>query len=219
MRTKNEIDRRTFLRNSSFLACGVTGAAAFLSSGATAGATERTGPEPGLNTIGPREPYSPHIGTLVSMLNWMRNVVLRSVQGLTVAQLDYLHDGKANRIGALLLHLAAIERIYQVDTFEEKKWGDIEKETRKEWDVAAELGQEARKSIKGHDLAFYLNKLKSVREQTLVELAKRDDAWLLRADSAGGRDAMNNYCKWFHVCEHESNHNGQVKWLKARLPS
>jgi hypothetical protein len=28
----------------------------------------------------------------------------------------------------------------------------------------------------------------------------------------------NNYCKWFHVCEHESHHNGQVTWIKARLP-
>lgn len=28
----------------------------------------------------------------------------------------------------------------------------------------------------------------------------------------------NNYCKWFHVCEHESNHNGQIKFLKSRLP-
>ena len=28
----------------------------------------------------------------------------------------------------------------------------------------------------------------------------------------------NNYCKWFHVCEHESNHNGQIKWIKSRLP-
>ena len=29
----------------------------------------------------------------------------------------------------------------------------------------------------------------------------------------------NNYCKWFHVCEHESNHNGQIKWIKGRLPN
>jgi hypothetical protein len=28
----------------------------------------------------------------------------------------------------------------------------------------------------------------------------------------------NNYCKWFHVCEHESNHNGQIKLLAKRLP-
>ena len=48
------------------------------------------------------------------MLNVMRRAVLEPVQGLTVAQLDYLHDAKANTIGALLHHLAAIERLYQI---------------------------------------------------------------------------------------------------------
>ena len=52
----------------------------------------------------------------------MRGAVLEPVQGLTVAQLDHLHDAKANSIGALLLHLAAIERLYQIHTFEGKKW-------------------------------------------------------------------------------------------------
>jgi hypothetical protein len=28
----------------------------------------------------------------------------------------------------------------------------------------------------------------------------------------------NNYCKWFHVCEHESHHLGQIAFLKSRLP-
>ena len=26
------------------------------------------------------------------------------------------------------------------------------------------------------------------------------------------------YAKWFHVAEHESNHDGQIKFLKSRLP-
>ena len=150
----------------------------------------------------------------------MRASILRPVQGLTVAQLDHLHDEKANSIGALLLHLAAIERLYQINTFEGKKWGDVPSETEKEWGAAARLGDEARKSIKGHELAYYLGKLKEVRENTLVELRKRDDAWLMQIDrdsSAG--EPMNNYCKWFHVCEHESHHNGQITWLKGRLPA
>ena len=25
-------------------------------------------------------------------------------------------------------------------------------------------------------------------------------------------------CKWFHVCEHESHHAGQIDMLKKRLP-
>jgi uncharacterized damage-inducible protein DinB len=152
------------------------------------------------------------------MLNWMRTSILQPVQGLTVAQLDHLHDEKANSIGALLLHLAAIERLYQVNTFEGRKWGDVKSETEKEWGAAARLGDEARKSIKGHELAYYLGKLKEVREHTLAELRKRDDAWLMQVDSSGG-EPTNNYCKWFHVCEHESHHNGQVTWLKSRLPT
>jgi hypothetical protein len=50
-------------------------------------------------------------------------------------------------------------------------------------------------------------------------LEKRDDAWLMQVDPDSGNEPINNYCKWFHVCEHESNHNGQIKWLKARLPA
>jgi len=217
MRTKIQIDRRGFLKSSSALVCSLTGATSLLSLGTATGETAPSAPSPGRNIIGPREGYSPQIGTMVSMLIWMRNIVVESVQGLTVAQLDYLHDAKANTIGALLLHLAAIERLYQVNSFENKKWGDVEAETEKEWGAPARLGKEAQKSIKGHELAYYLDKLKEIRTHTLAELQKRDDAWLMQVEADGGKDAMNNYCKWFHVCEHESNHNGQIKWLKARL--
>lgn len=210
------MDRRRFLTASGALACGFTGATSFLTLPVAAAAA---GTEQGPNVLGPREGYSPNIGTLVSMLDWMRNKILQPVKGLTVAQLDHLHDAKANSIGALLLHLAAIERLYQVHTFEGKKWGDFDKETQKEWGVAARLGKDAQKSIKGHEVAYYLGKLKEVREHTLAELQKRDDAWLMQVDSESAEDPTNNYCKWFHVCEHESHHNGQITWLKGRLPA
>jgi uncharacterized damage-inducible protein DinB len=206
------MNRRRFLKTSGALACGFTGAPSFSALQAA------NAPEPGPNILGPRDGFSPQLGTLVSMLNWMRASILRPVQGLTMAQLDHLHDEKANSIGALLLHLAAIERLYQINTFEGKKWGEVKTETEKEWGAAARLGDEARKSIKGHELAYYLGKLKEVREHSLAELRKRDDAWLMRVDSSAG-ERMNNYCKWFHVCEHESHHNGQVTWLKSRLPA
>lgn len=218
MKTKSQINRRGFLRISGAVACGFAGTAVCLPVVAAGADDRQIGPDPGPNVFGPREGYSPQIGTLVSMLNWMRGVILGPVQGLTVRQLDYLHDAKANSIGALLLHLAAIERLYQIHTFEGKKWGDVDDETKKEWNVPAALGKEARKSIKGHDLAYYLDKLKAVRERTLTELQKRDDAWLMQVDHDFGWGPTNNYCKWFHVCEHESNHNGQVKWIKSRLP-
>ena len=172
----------------------------------------------GPNIIGPREGFSPQIGTLVSMLNWMRGIILAPVQDLTVAQLDHLVEPDANTIGALLLHLAATERYYQLHTFEGRKWGDWDEQSRKQWDVASALGAEARKKIKGNELSYYVDALTKVREQTLQELRKRDDAWLMEVDRDWAWGPTNNYCKWFHVCEHESNHNGQVKWIKRRLP-
>jgi len=40
--------------------------------------------ETGPNIVGPREGYSLQIGTLVSILEWMRRAVLESVQGLAM---------------------------------------------------------------------------------------------------------------------------------------
>jgi hypothetical protein len=58
--------------------------------------------------IGPQPGYTPEIGTLISMLAFTRGQVVHNVQGLSQQDLDFLLDAKANTIGALLLHLAAI---------------------------------------------------------------------------------------------------------------
>jgi len=171
-----------------------------------------------LNMIGPKEGFSPQIGTLVSMMNWMRSVILRPVQGMTMVQLDFLFDKNSNSIGSMLLHLAATERYYQLNTFDGMKWGSWDESIKKQWDVASALGDEGRKKIKGNKLEYYLDALKEVREKSIAEFKKRDDEWLLKADTLWPWGPTNNYCKWFHVVEHESNHNGQIKWIKSRLP-
>lgn len=170
------------------------------------------------NVIGPREGFSPHIGTLLSMMTWMRTTVVGSVRGMTQDQLDYLHDEKSNTIGSMLLHLAATERFYQIHTFEGKKWGDWSDEDKRKFETAMELGDDARKSIKGNNLSYYLDALNEVRNKTTNEFKKRDDNWLMSVDEKWFWGPTNNYCKWFHVCEHESNHNGQIKWIKSRVP-
>lgn len=174
-------------------------------------------PEESIHIIGPKAGFSPQVGTLVSMMNWMRMVVLRSVENMTMADLDYLHDPKSNTIGAMLLHLAATEVFYQANTFEGRQnYNEAEK---KEWGAAMSLGNEGRDKIKGNNLDYYLAILKETREKTLAEFKKRDDGWLMTVDPQFfAKQPTNNYCKWFHVCEHESNHNGQIKWIKSRLP-
>ncbi len=81
-----------------------------------------------------------------------------------------------------------------------------------------DLGKPARDSIKGHNLDYYLNLLQQGREKTLEEFRKRDDAWLMSVDQNWGWGPTNNLCKWFHVCEHESHHSGQIAMLKSRAP-
>ena len=83
-----------------------------------------------------------------------------------------------------------------------------------EWGAALDLGEKARREIRGHDLAHYVDRLERVRAKTLDELAQRDDAWLEEeAPFSEGRPA-NNYFKWFHVFEDELNHRGQIRWLR-----
>ena|SRR5947199_3639209 len=202
--------RRGFLKTAAAFSTGVTGLALLPELAISE--------EADVNILGPKKGYSPQIGTLVSMMNWMRMVLLMSVKGMTQADLDFLLDGKANTIGALLMHLAATDRIYQINTFENNSLKDLPAPYKEKWGLAMDLGEPARKAIKGHDLDYYLNLLKETREQTLAEFRKRDDSWLMAVDKDWGWGPTNNYCKWFHVCEHESNHNGQIKLLKSRLP-
>ena len=154
-------DRRSFLRTTATITTAFTGMS--LTPQAAFSMDNPLADE--LNMIGPKEGFSPQIGTLVSMMNWMRSVILRPVKGMTLEQLDYLHDSNANSIGSMLLHLAATERYYQLNTFDGMKWGSWDASIKKQWDVPMALGDEGRKKIKGNNLQYYLDALKEVREK------------------------------------------------------
>lgn len=208
------LSRRTFIN------CGLTAAAGLALPGLLPqpASAYPAAPPSNLLVIGPLAGYTPHVGTLVSMLNYNRDTIVGSVKGMTAEQLDFLIDPHANTIGALLLHLAATEKYYQINSFEGRQdFNDAEK---KEWGAAMELSDTGRKEIKGHDLQFYLDKLAAVRAHTLEVFKNKDDVWLMAVDPVWSKpnDAVNTYWKWFHVCEHESNHRGQITWQKSRLP-
>jgi len=213
--TNKLVDRRNFIKKTSAVATGLTGLALFPQTGFA----NQTSADDDIHIIGPKPGYTPQIGTLVSMMTWMRTTVLRSVEKLNQQELDFLFDANSNTIGAMLMHLAATEIFYQTNTFKENFPQDYTEADKKIWDIPMNLGDSARKSIKGHDLKYYTDMLSEVREKTLAEFRKRDDAWLMKVDPHFfGDKPTNNYCKWFHVCEHESNHNGQIKWIAKRLP-
>ncbi|HEX9161328.1 MAG TPA: DinB family protein [Thermoanaerobaculia bacterium] len=161
--------------------------------------------------IGDLPGYTPQIARLIGMMTYVRETTISAVQGLTTAQLDHVQDENANSIGALLMHIAAVESAYQASTFGVPD--DMQR-----WQAALNLGTQARDEIRGHPLEHYLDTLREVRERTLRELAKRDDKWLMAESSFRRGQAANNYFKWFHVFEDELNHRGQIRWLVKRLP-
>lgn len=167
-----------------------------------------------INHVGPKEGYTPLIGTLISMLDWVSNTVTLYHQKLTVDQLDYLHDKDSNTIGGLMMHLAATEVIYQDITF--NKLQDFTVENKSKWGVAMDLGEPARQQIKGNPLSYYKEAIDQVRAATKAEMKKRDDAWLLTGETKEWD--WNNYCKWFHVTEHYANHRGQMTWYAKHMP-
>jgi hypothetical protein len=144
-----------------------------------------------INHIGPVKGYTAQIGTLISMLDWISDSVIRVTKNLTIDKLDHLHDPDSNTIGSLMMHVAATEVIYQDITF--YNLNELSKENKEKWGVAMELGPDAREKIK-----------------------KRDDTWLLSGETKEWN--WNNYCKWFHVTEHFANHRGQITWYSKRLP-
>jgi hypothetical protein len=160
----NLTTRRDFMRSAAVLTSGTLGLSLIpnASSATTLRSDER------VNVIGPRDGFSPQVGTLLSMMTWMREVILSPVMDMTVEQLDYIHDENSNSIGSMLLHLAATERFYQIHTFDGKAWGDWSEKDINRFDVAMNLGENARKTIKGNNLDFYLSALEEVRENTIT---------------------------------------------------
>jgi len=173
--------------------------------------------EEGIDMIGPRKGYTPLIGTLVSMLENMSSQVKQTIKNFTIEELDYQFDNNANTIGALILHITSSEKFHQIGTLENRP---LNEEELKFWYPARNLGDPSSKNIKGNEIGYYLQIMDEVRKDSLAGLKEKDDTWLLALDEtiSTTEAPVNRFWRWFHACEHMSNHNGQIKFLKSRLP-
>lgn len=158
--------------------------------------------------------YTPKIGELVSMLEYTRAVTLEDVRGLSTEKLDFLADGSSNSIGALLLHMAAVESIHQIIAFENR---DLTEQELKRWLLPFELGDNARSAIHNQPLEYYLDELAEVREKTLALMKGVEDDWLYEEGQYHNGITYNKYYLWFHVVEDETSHRGQIRMLKRML--
>jgi len=166
----------------------------------------------GQNLIKSEKGYTNDVGNLVAMLNDLKGRVTSSVQGLTPEETDFLLDENANRIGAMILHLAATEVYYQAYTFENRS---LNKEEQQQWNAALNLGEIGRKELQGKPIGYYIEIWDKVRTKTLKLLKAKDDKWLQEKNKAG---SMNNFWAWYHVMEHQANHMGQIRLIAKRIP-
>jgi len=163
------------------------------------------------NVIRAPKGYAPHIGVVISMLDDLKRRVTGSVENLTQEQADFLLDKNANSVGAMILHLAATEKYYQVYTFENRGYN---KEESAFWDPAMDLGDKGRKELVGKPISYYLGKWDEVRAETKRLLKTKDDKWF---DKRVDGSSMNNHWAWYHVMEHEANHMGQIRLIIKRM--
>ena len=161
------------------------------------------------NTIEPPKGYSNDIGNMISMLDNLKHRVERIVVNLNQEQTDFLLDEDANRIGAIIYHLAATEAYYQVYTFENRGFNYEENE---KWMVALNLGGRGRNELKDKPISYYLDIYNEVRNKTKELLKTKDDKWFSKKASG-----MSNHWAWFHVMEHQANHMGQLALITKRL--
>lgn len=161
------------------------------------------------------EGYSPQMGALISMMDDLKGRVTRIVENLNQEETDFLLDAEANRIGALILHIAATEKYYQEATFYDQK---LDEEKDEEWLTALRLGDKAREELVGQPISYYLEKWDEVRNKSKEVLMTKDDQWLLELrDSAPGGAEYNYYWGWYHVMEHQANHMGQLALITKRI--
>lgn len=161
-----------------------------------------------------KENYTEKVGELVSMLEYSREVTLSEIFSLSRSDLDYLVIDSSNTIGALLLHIASIEYVHQVISFEKR---DLTNDEYIKWGTALELGDKAREVVMNHSIDYYLDELSKVRENTLTYLKSVKDNWLFEENQWSNGISYNNYYLWFHVMEDEISHRGQIRTIKRLL--
>lgn len=167
-----------------------------------------------LLVIGEKEGFGKEFSNLVSMMAYARYTTILEVYELTTEQLDYKYAEDANSVGMLLAHLVAVEKFYQIDTFDKRQITDEDTE---ELNPGLELGAAAQEQIHGEPALHYLQEMKKTRARTLEMFKTLPDTWLYEQSPFFGGQTTNNYFRWFHVFEDELNHRGQIRLIKKMM--
>lgn len=161
--------------------------------------------------IGPRDGYSPKVGTLVSMLANARHYLRTATRDLSIEDLDAKPAAAPNSIGTLLAHLAAAETLFQCMTFENRQFNEEETAY---WIDVFKLKPCDRNQ--GRSLDSYFAELDEIRATSLVGMQERDDVWLESSKDFFGHSGNIHYY-WLHYFQDEVRHTGQITMMRKHL--
>ncbi|MFW9920864.1 MAG: DinB family protein [Candidatus Thorarchaeota archaeon] len=149
---------------------------------------------------------SPRVAFLFSMMERVRNRLLRVVDDLPDEELDFTPNARnIESIGTLLLHVAGVEWSWIFEDMDGEEM-DYEK-----WKYAFPL-REGIPQLAGQGKQFYIDRLHDVRKEVRERLRNLDDASLHHLVNLGHAEVT---IEWilFHLIEHESMHIGQISVL------
>lgn len=165
------------------------------------------------HVVHPTPGVEPHLGAALWMMDDTRARTLEAVEGLQPSQVDAIPIGGGNTIGALLYHVAAVERDWL--------YRDILEQPMPEWssplfpqDVREENGRLT--PVRGMPLDEHLARLATVRQHLRADLAglTHEDFRRHREVPGGGGTP-----EWIlhHLREHEAEHRGQIQEIRTLL--
>lgn len=153
----------------------------------------------------------PKLAGLIMLLNLSKERVNSAVRGLSIEQLDYRFDETTPTIGSLLRHIACVEELFRLKSFEGRYLNESEIVY---WnDSLPGPGKLLDRSISGYPFKYYDELWANVRAKSIAGLSSRNDAWLYEKTMG---DDYNNYFCWFHLMEDHFCHLGQIRYIIKR---
>jgi uncharacterized damage-inducible protein DinB len=166
-------------------------------------------------SVMPLPGYEPEIGRWLWVLQDNRERTLRSLDGLSTADLDTMPPGADNTIGVLLYHIALIEADWlYVEALDNRP---IPHEIEALLPLAARDNQSQLSSIRGLPLQEHLQRLETVRNALLQEFKPMTLEDFRRPRHFPGQYDVTPEWVLYHLMEHEAEHRGHIQTLRGLL--
>ncbi len=159
--------------------------------------------------------YEPEIGRWLWALQDTRHDTLRSLEGLTTADLDTKPPGADNTIGALLYHIALVETSWLYDEALDNRPAPPGIEALFPLD-ARDQGSHL-SSLQGVPLEEHLQRLQTIRDTLLEEFKAMTLEDFRRPRHFPGQYDVTPEWVLHHLIQHEAEHRGHIQTLRVLL--